>query len=297
MSHVNETYKSDISIEDKSVLIKSIYEKKTITYRITRSMNKEDISYKYLKFQDNINYISSLLRNFNFYSNKNKVMLNFEFLTTNYKHICSQPNTDTKAIDWYLGEVKAYLFSRANPGFKVNFLRTLNKTYDYNLSVAYANTFYTNYNPNYPDWNEYGGDCANFISQCLRAGGKKYEGIPGKSDSSSFKYWFSKGNKTDTSMVSSTHRWANAFRLYWQNNSSSYKRFKRLFLDAYIYGDIGDVVSLIDDSTGLVYHTLLIIDNIQDEQDFIIAAHDEDTNSTRLSQKLYEDTSFIIYKM
>ncbi len=44
----------------------------------------------------------------------------------------------------------------------------------YNPSAAteYARTYWQNYNPNYPNYNyPGGGDCANFVSQCLYAGG------------------------------------------------------------------------------------------------------------------------------
>jgi len=43
--------------------------------------------------------------------------------------------------------------------------------YDVSKAVAYAHQYYENYNPAYPDYNSSGGDCANFVSQCLYAGG------------------------------------------------------------------------------------------------------------------------------
>ena len=44
---------------------------------------------------------------------------------------------------------------------------------DYNPSAAssYARKYYNNYNSNYSNYNSIGGDCANFVSQCLHAGG------------------------------------------------------------------------------------------------------------------------------
>lgn len=56
--------------------------------------------------------------------------------------------------------------------------------YDRNAAVAYAkkwwnganhnmNTAYTSCSP-YSWWDQHGGDCANFVSQCLVAGGHKY---------------------------------------------------------------------------------------------------------------------------
>ncbi len=47
--------------------------------------------------------------------------------------------------------------------------------YDYKAMVAYAQKYWNNYNPAYPDFNGQGagGDCTNFVSQALKAGGWK----------------------------------------------------------------------------------------------------------------------------
>lgn len=44
-------------------------------------------------------------------------------------------------------------------------------TYNPSKAIAYAEKYWNNYNENYSDYNEIGGDCANFVSQCLVAGG------------------------------------------------------------------------------------------------------------------------------
>jgi len=43
--------------------------------------------------------------------------------------------------------------------------------YDSAAAVAYAEQWWNGRNPHYNDYNESGGDCANFVSQCLIAGG------------------------------------------------------------------------------------------------------------------------------
>ncbi|MEU1409970.1 amidase domain-containing protein, partial [Streptomyces sp. NPDC005728] len=52
-------------------------------------------------------------------------------------------------------------------------------TYDYKAMVSYATKYWNNYNPDYPDYNGHGagGDCTNFVSQSLKAGGWKH--VPG----------------------------------------------------------------------------------------------------------------------
>ncbi len=52
-------------------------------------------------------------------------------------------------------------------------LFTSNYYYDYDVSaaIAYADKYAINYNPSYYNFNSIGGDCANFVSQCINAGG------------------------------------------------------------------------------------------------------------------------------
>ena len=49
--------------------------------------------------------------------------------------------------------------------------------YDRDKACRYAQKYAYNYNPNYMDYNSLGGDCANFVSQCLIAGGFNFKQI------------------------------------------------------------------------------------------------------------------------
>ncbi len=60
-------------------------------------------------------------------------------------------------------------------------------TYNASEAAKYALTYWENYNPNYSNYNSIGGDCANFVSQCLYAGG-----LPMDDDW----YWYSYSNKS-----------------------------------------------------------------------------------------------------
>lgn len=52
-------------------------------------------------------------------------------------------------------------------------------TYSYNVSkaIAYADKYCINYNSSYNSYKGRGGDCANFVSQCLYAGGFKQDSV------------------------------------------------------------------------------------------------------------------------
>ena len=49
-------------------------------------------------------------------------------------------------------------------------------SYDAQAAVNYANTYCRNYNRNYASYKNSGGDCANFVSQCMHAGGIDFSG-------------------------------------------------------------------------------------------------------------------------
>ncbi len=170
------------------------------------------------------------------------------------------------------------------------------REYSVESAVNYANRYYENYNPAYPDWTAYGGDCANFISQCLHAGGIEMHGIPGTVRSATnFTNWFSAGNKRDILRVSSTWRGADAFRNYWQAHAKVYQKFAVVGPEAYKFGHKGDFISLLN-ANGTAYHTLLIVGYADAPQDFIIATHTFNTNSKRLSEYAIPG-GFLIYSV
>lgn len=49
--------------------------------------------------------------------------------------------------------------------------RFYNRYFSNTAAVAYAQKYALNYNPEYRDFTDQGGDCTNFVSQCLHAGG------------------------------------------------------------------------------------------------------------------------------
>ena len=59
--------------------------------------------------------------------------------------------------------------------------------YDANGAISYADRYWSDYNPDYSNYNSIGGDCANFVSQCLRAGGMEM---------TSGWYWYSYNNRS-----------------------------------------------------------------------------------------------------
>lgn len=59
------------------------------------------------------------------------------------------------------------------------FLIGLSFAYNPSKAVNYATSHCSNYNGNYFNYRNWGGDCANFVSQCMKAGGFSFKGCAG----------------------------------------------------------------------------------------------------------------------
>lgn len=221
---------------------------------------------------------------------------NLNYLQCHYDEIMSLEGVNSLYVDLYIEDYEIVLATQDMPAAQINGVRTRASSYSYSDAVDYAKEYFYPYNSAYPDWSSYGGDCANFISQCLYAGGKSMKGTPGTSTAAqNWSNWFSTGSSCDTKNVSSTWRGANAFKDYWQRNASGYDTFSSVGADSYSFGFTGDAISLLN-SNGSAYHTLMIVGYDSANRDFIVAAHTSDTATAHLSD--YSPSGgFIIYNM
>lgn len=251
----------------------------------------DEIDIAYQKMMERENYIVDLVSKL---SNQETNLTNWEYnhnyLSNNYDEIIKDKNVNIEFIDRYIEDYNNLLISKNMPDEKP--ISNNNKSsYSRINAVEYANRYYSNYNPSYPDWTPYGGDCANFVSQCLYAGGKSMSGSPGSSSAQDWGNWFSYGSDLNTSNVSSTWRGANAFKSYWQSNSVGYKKFDSFSPDAYNYGYKGDAISLLNHN-GVAYHTMIVVGYYG--IDLLCAQHTGDQNDRLLSTI---NSPFIIYRM
>ncbi|ANP54779.1 hypothetical protein J2Z21_001576 [Streptomyces griseochromogenes] len=122
---------------------------------------------------------------------------------------------------------------------------TTTGAYDYKAMVAYATRYWNNYNPDYPDYNGQGagGDCTNFVSQTLKAGGWKH--VPGYTND--FHKWFGNADIQSDSFVG-----VNEFSWF----ALSSKRVTGL---ANVYQlDIGDVLQMDFNRDGSKDHSMIV---------------------------------------
>ncbi|MBB5939717.1 amidase domain-containing protein [Streptomyces zagrosensis] len=114
--------------------------------------------------------------------------------------------------------------------------------YNYKAMAAYAEKYWKNYNPAYRKFNDAGGDCTNFISQALKAGGWKHDsGVY-----SDYRNWW-----YDSSYQ--TLSWVGANEWSWFTLGS--KRATNLS-NVYHMG-VGDVMQMDFDRDGSKDHTMM----------------------------------------
>ena len=262
---------------------------------------EKEINEAYKRVEDEENYIVALINDMQdlIKTDRSNWEFNLMYLNDNYDALEEKSYNDENIhmihINSYIEAYEFVLLDKTLPLDKTNSisLHSDDNNYSNTDAVEYAETYYTDYNSDeYPDWTTYGGDCANFVSQCLYAGGKPWSGTPGTSEAAQdFSNWFSTGTTLNTKNVSSTWRGADAFKHYWKANALAYKTFDSYTSDTYDYGFRGDAVTLLT-STGRGYHTLVIVG--YKAGDLTFAAHTYDTKTGSL--KSVSD-SFIIYRM
>lgn len=289
-------------VSEQEELVEEIYQEKyegtaTVSLSTENEVDGGVVDFAYLNMMTRENYIADLISSYSGTRTTTKAWeFNLDYLEEHYDEIMSLEGVNSIYVDLYIEDYEVVQATKNMPVSQVNEMRTRASSYNYSNAVAYAKQYYSSYNSAYPDWTSYGGDCANFISQCLYAGGKSMKGTPGTSTAAqNWSNWFSKGTSCNTSNVSSTWRGANAFKSYWQSNASGYSTFSTVGSSSYSYGFIGDAVSLLN-SNGSAYHTLIIVGYDAANKDFVVAAHTSNTKTAHLSD--YSPAGgFIIYNM
>lgn len=255
---------------------------------------EQDINTAYQRVENEENYIVELINQQNnneIVTNQTMWEYNLNFLKQNYQTLQIQSGINMYFVDSYIQAYDIVLLEKNMPLEKQNAVEMYG-SYSKDDAVNYATTYYNNYNSNYPDWSTY-GDCANFVSQCLYAGGKSMVGTPGTSASATdFANWFSSGKSANVNNVSSTWRGADAFKHYWKANAVGYKTFTS-FTGAYDYGYRGDAVTLLN-SNDRGFHTIIIVG--YSNGDLVYAAHTGNTKTGSLKNQA-SSYDFIIYNM
>jgi len=225
--------------------------------------------------------------------------MNLHLLKGYYSDLTRDNNINIEAVNSYINGYS--LIESVKNNSKKSSRREISifSTYSPEKAVEYAITYAFNYNTEkYPSYAGKGGDCANFVSQALHAGGKPMVGT----NAANFNSWFCRSNNLwDVNKISSTWRGADAFSHYWMSKAVSYKDFDSTyfrdnteFKKVLAYAHRGDPVSILN-SNGRPFHTLIVID--YGKEDLICAAHSRDTISASLRYYGLFSGGVRIYKM
>ncbi|AZM51282.1 hypothetical protein DMA15_00685 [Streptomyces sp. WAC 01529] len=115
--------------------------------------------------------------------------------------------------------------------------------YDYSAMARYAERYWSNYNPAYRKFNGAGGDCTNFVSQALKAGG--WKPVPG-SALDYRNWWYERASQSTSWVGVNEWAWFTLSNRRAPNLSSVYKL------------DVGDVLQVDFDKNGSKDHTMLV---------------------------------------
>lgn len=132
-----------------------------------------------------------------------------------------------------------------------------NSSYSRANAVNYAITYALTPNAAYkyfPLIGDNGGDCSNFISQCLRAGGANMV------YNTSHPWWYKHNNNLNTKDDTWSVSWAVAHSLYWTlkvNEEKNLSGPKGLEINNINKLQIGDLI-FYEDAAGKIFHSAII---------------------------------------
>ena len=150
------------------------------------------------------------------------------------------------------------------------------KPYIRENAVAYARKFAFSQNPNFVSFAGIGGNCTNFVSQCIYAGGCEMNYTP------TFGWYFISLNERSPS-------WTGVEYFYnFMIENTGVGPFGRVCNRDEL--ELGDVIQLANNEDGF-YHTLLVVGF--DGEDILVAAQTDDAYARPLSTYSYDYNRFI----
>ncbi len=152
------------------------------------------------------------------------------------------------------------------------------RKYDRQQAIEYARKWALGRNPIYHDYEKYGGDCTNFISQCLHAGKIPFDEVGAERW-----FWYSDHSRTPA--------WTSvqALKNYLLNNNKVGTKNYGIYASFCEYEELelGDLVQKRVD--GVLTHTMIITSKVFNHQgkvvDYLVCQHSYDLKDFPLSQK------------
>lgn len=168
-----------------------------------------------------------------------------------------------------------------------------NNFYNRSKAKAYIDNYWENYNPAYPTFHGGGGDCANFVSQVIYAGGMPWVDDGNPNHYTWFNNWYCKpgaSNKDGDKRISLSWKLAASFKRHLEKRAAktlviSYKDAIHNMKDLSRQVFVGDPVQFCY-ADGTPYHTLIVTGYAWDKaaglSDIVLASHTIDSNRRSL---------------
>lgn len=245
-----------IEILDNKIIAR-VLESTNIRFECSKSIisSEEDIPYEFI-IVETING----LRIFNVYKNKTEI----DFLYDNSYRMVDLKEKKFKVDKSYISN--ECLIRRSN---------VLNSYREYEYKrlevVKYAEKFVYKYNPKYKNYDLYGGDCTNFASQCLKAGGVPFD------NEGEFKWYWYSDNDRDPSWTSAKY-----LRRYLLNNNGGYNNYGvKATQCSFSEVKLGDIVQFEKPTHSMVVTGCLYDENIsgdiwKNKYEILITQHSSD---------------------
>ena len=155
--------------------------------------------------------------------------------------------------------------------------------YDRRRAVEYALRWALSRNPLFPDFTGIGGDCTNFVSQCILAGSCIMNETPDFGW-----YYFSPINRAPAwSGVAYLYDFLTGVPAFAEQNGGVGPFATEVDSTSVMPGDVVQLAN----SQGVFYHTLLVTG--MDGDDFLLSAHTNDARNRPLSTYNYASTRFL----
>lgn len=168
-----------------------------------------------------------------------------------------------------------------------------NSFYNRQKAKAYIDTYWQNYNPAYPTFHGGGGDCANFISQVVYAGGMPWVDDGNPAHYSWASNWYCKPgatNRDGDTRITLSWKVAASFMRHWEGRVArltvmNYKDAINNMKDLAYQVFPGDPIQFCY-ANGVPYHTLIVTGYAWDPEagfnDVVLASHTIDSNRRSL---------------
>lgn len=189
--------------------------------------------------------------------------------------------------DAYFDKQKTDLLALANEGRiarnsdkLTGYVPTVVHAYNRAAALEYANQWVGKRNNRWSDFTGRGGNCQNFVSQCLAAGG-----IPMDTEGEAVWQWYhgELGEESDT--YGNSASWISVDAFYWYARANRGFGLAAVTDASYFDGEAGDIIRM--GFPGVWSHTVLITDVIRDEKgetiDYLVHSNTADLKSFPVS--------------